>query len=237
MDTAASRIAASGSKDGSGQPRRYRCSRRRLIASAIAGLPLVAAIGPAQSTYAASRASKSAAAPEGTYTGDKFGLVVDWDPDLWQVKFESRPGMDGIALVDSYVDLNDPSADAYFLQVEYQTRHRWKTVEDMAKNSMFEWFSDGMHGATVIEQWDTDDAHSWFHTFEEKNRQSLNYIEYSAVDAPNSVWRYIAITIDSSIFDADETASLFADISVDDGPIPWAVDMNELIDLFDEYVE
>jgi len=230
--------AGPSSKGEHCRPLLHGCSRRGLIAAAAAlGLPLLAGIDMVQAAQTTMPTSRRASASEETYAGDEFGLDVAWDPNLWQIKFESRPGTDGIALVDSDADLNDPSADTYFLQAEYQTRHLWATVDDMKKNSMFEWFSEGMRGSTVIEQWDTADAHGWFHTFEAKNGQTLNYIEYSAVNAHNSVWRYIAMTIDSAIFDADQATSLFEGVTVDDGPIPRAAALDELIELFEEYVE
>ncbi|HWV22995.1 MAG TPA: hypothetical protein VNZ58_02305 [Thermomicrobiales bacterium] len=170
-----------------------------------------------------------------TYTGDGYGMTATWDPALWQVKYTAMPGKDGIGLVNTGVDLNDASADSYFLQAEYQTSHLWTTPDEMKKNSMFEWFSEGMRGSTIIQQWETEDARSWFHITDVEGEpgKSLNYIEYSAVDAPNAVWRYLAISVDSEVFDITLAASLLSGITVDGESIPRAVEADTLLSLID----
>jgi len=232
-------------KDGSNARRRP--TRRHVLTMATAlAIPLLPITGkaapitfPVPTTTIlippTESSSSSSTSQDETYTGDPFGMTVTWDPSLWQVKYGPTRGQDSIGLVDADVDLNNAAADAYFIQIEYQTDHLWTTVEDMKKNSMFEWFSEGMQGSTVIQQWDTPDVHSWFHTSEVDGKQSLVYIEYSAVDAPNSVWRYVSLSIDSAIFDAARTRTLFAGVTVDNEAIPRAVDADTLITLFGQH--
>ncbi|HWV22994.1 MAG TPA: hypothetical protein VNZ58_02300 [Thermomicrobiales bacterium] len=174
-------------------------------------------------------------ADEEIYRGDGRGLTVTWNPALWQIRYEPVAGTDGITLCDTNVDAADLHADKYYFQIGYLTKERWTTVDDVRQNAIDDWFNLSMLGSTVIQKWDTADAYSWFYTSETQNNQTLNYMEYSAVDAPNAIWRWLVISIDNAVFNTARAKSLLAGITVDNEAIPRALDADRLVTLFDQY--
>ena|GEM_PF-6377920 len=231
-------------KDGRNAPSRP--TRRHVLTMATAlAIPLLPRIGkaapitfPVPTTtilIPPTESPSSSTSQDETYTGDALGLTVTWDPDLWQVRYEPVAGTDGITLVDTNVDVNDTHADKYYFQIGYVTKEHWTTVAAVQQNAIDDWFNLGMLNATIIQEWVTTDAYGFFYTSHVQNKQSLYYMEYSAVDPSNAVWRWLTTAIDSAIFNVARTRTLFAAVTVDNEAIPRAVDADTLITLFSQH--
>lgn len=170
-----------------------------------------------------------------TFTGDEYGMSVEWDPESWQVRFEPTPGREFIGFYNADANLSNSFEDTYYFGVEYRPDFTWATIHDAAAHAQDAWFSQGMLGATIIETWQTDDAFGWFHTSDFQGARSLNFLEYSLTDLPGPIWRSIGVSIDGAIFDAERSLDLFSSISVDDESVPRVVAPDILVDLFDQH--
>lgn len=216
------------------RPRQF--GRRRFVLGAgMLGASLLSGGGFATQGATMAQSAPGPVDPEaGSWTSPTQGLEVTWDTALWQVWIEPSPGRDFIGLCNADANPRDAFEDIYYLGVEYLEKP-WLGVDGATASAQADWFSQGMLGATVIQEWTAPDAYGWFHISDFQGARSFNYLEYSP--APTSGWwREVAFSIDGSVFDEQRALALYQAATVDGLSVPRAVDLQALVALMAQHL-
>jgi hypothetical protein len=94
----------------------------------------------------------------------------------------------------------------------------WSSVEDASANAQAEWFSQGMNGSVVAEEFTTDTAYGWVHYADfQGDPRTVSVIQYE-LDGEGGMTT-VMMSIDAEAFETLDIGEVFDAVSLNDDSV------------------
>lgn len=184
-----------------------RISRRTVVGGLAGGIASLALAGGHPALGQRSRTK------EATWESDDGALTATYDTEIWHDIGTGTAPSNGLTLA------TDPTYGypRYWLSLGSGDAI-WSSVEDAGANAQAEWFSQGMNGSIVAEEFTTDTAYGWVHYADfQGNPRTVSVIQYE-LDGEGGMTT-VMMSIDAEAYETLDIGEVFDAVSLNDDSV------------------
>lgn len=190
-----------------------RISRRAAIGGLVGGIASIAFTGGHAVLGQRSRTG------EETWESEDGVLTVTYDPGTWSDISSDAGSGSGDEPSNGLTLATDPTygRPRYWLSLE-RGNAIWTSADDASANAQATWFSQGMNGSVVTEEFQSDSAYGWIHYADfQGNPRSVSVIQYE-LDGEGGMTT-VMMSIDAEAFEDLDIDDVLDAISLNEGSV------------------